>query len=245
MVYSREFFGLQLHFAQRAAALSGVPLAHALLACTNLYIRFGLGRSFDAAEPTWQAYLAGVQNAANGHGGQELLDWTFGFYQTRLRHDLPPSTVATVGCFSYARLGPEHLRLHFHNAQEGGDSPLGAGRRDRRVEELRALFAKVDQDEPAACRIAGTSWLYNLEAYRRLFPPSYLATAVTAEARLRHMPLWGQFLDRHGAVRQGVAVAFLHRLAGLRNADGLASCFPFQALALEAPVSAFRDFYGR
>jgi hypothetical protein len=239
MVYGREFFGLQLHFAARAAALSGMPLARALLDCTNLYIRFGLGRDFDAADPTWQAYLSGLE------GSPDLLDWTCGFYEARAAHDRPPLTVATVGCFSYARLGPGSLRLHFRNAEETDGSPLGAGRRDRRTEELRALFARIDQDEPAASRVAGTSWLYNLEAYRRLFPPSYLATAMAVDARLRHMPLWGQFLDRHGAVRQRMAVPFLHRLSSLQNPQGLAACFPFQALALEAPVSVFRDFYGR
>ena len=44
MTYAKAFLDLQLQFAERVTALSGLPLARALLEYTNLYIRFGLGR---------------------------------------------------------------------------------------------------------------------------------------------------------------------------------------------------------
>ena len=47
--FSKEFFDLQIRFAGRVAELSGMPLAQALLDYTNFYVRFGLGRDFDAA----------------------------------------------------------------------------------------------------------------------------------------------------------------------------------------------------
>ena len=62
MVYAKAFFDLQLQFAHKVTALSGLPLACVLLKYTNLYIRFGLGRDFHPAHPTWQAYLAGLQD---------------------------------------------------------------------------------------------------------------------------------------------------------------------------------------
>ena len=37
MTYAKGFFDLQLRFAHKVAALSGLPLAHALLEYTNLY----------------------------------------------------------------------------------------------------------------------------------------------------------------------------------------------------------------
>ena len=52
--YAKPFFDLQLQFAERVTALSGLPLARVLLEYTNLYIRFGLGRAFDPAHPAWQ-----------------------------------------------------------------------------------------------------------------------------------------------------------------------------------------------
>ena len=62
MIYAKAFFDLQLEFAQRVAILSELPLARALLDYTNLYIRFGLGRDFDPAHPSWREYLAGLQD---------------------------------------------------------------------------------------------------------------------------------------------------------------------------------------
>ena len=58
--YARGFFDLQLRFAERIAALAGLPLSRALLEYTNLYVRFGLGRDFDPAHPGWRDYEAGL-----------------------------------------------------------------------------------------------------------------------------------------------------------------------------------------
>src|SRR4030095_16601207 len=101
-----------------------------------------------------------------------------------------------VGCCGYGRLDGERIRLHFRNAETEGHAPLGIARRDRRIAELRALFEHAKRTAHLSVRVVGASWLYNLEAYRRLFPPSYLATARVLPDRFQRMPLWGQFLDR-------------------------------------------------
>ena len=90
----------------------------------------------------------------------------------------------------------------------------------------------------------GTSWLYNLPAYRRLFPASYLASAAPVPAAWQRMPLWGQFPDRHGGVRPGPAALFLGRLDALASMDAAAGCFPFQALAVQAPAQDFYRHFG-
>jgi hypothetical protein len=92
--------------------------------------------------------------------------------------------------------------------------------------------------------VAGASWLYNIEAYRRLFPPPYLATARVVGDRFQRMPLWGQFLDHRGDLKPAIVREFRERLAHLQTIDGLGRCFPFQVRALEAPVRAFYDFHG-
>lgn len=227
------FFDLQVHFAHRMAALSGMPTATALLDYTNLYVRFGLGRAFDAAHPVWQEYAAGLGPSLAANQG-----WTWRFYQHRQAHDIPAPMAATVGCFSYARVAPGYIRLHFHNADASGQSPLAASSRGHRAQELATLFARVRQNEPPGMRVLGTSWLYQIEAYRRLFPATYLATAVPVQ-RFRNMPLWGQFLDRHGALRPEVAEPFLQRVASAADLRGLANCFALQPLALDAPVDVF------
>jgi hypothetical protein len=67
--------------------------------------------------------------------------------------------------------------------------------------------------------------------------------------RLSGLPLaqvlldYTNLLDRHGAVRQGMAAPLLARLSRQTDMDHLARCFPLQALAVEAPVSDFHEFY--
>jgi hypothetical protein len=236
--YARAFFDLQLRFAHTVSALSGLPLARALLEYTNLYIRFGLGHAFDPAHPVWREYLAGpVGYTKDGR------EWTYRFYLGRPPAD-PPDVVATFGCFAYARLAGDRIRLHFRNAETGDHSPLGDRRQAARRAELAALFEHVKRTTEPAPRVVGRSWLYNLEAYRRLFPESYVRAARPIDGRFQHMPLWGQFVDRRGEVKEGMAQELLERLGRQSGLEGLDRCFPLPVLAAEAPSRAFCEFYG-
>jgi hypothetical protein len=231
--YARSFFDLQLRFARTVAALSGQPVADALLAYTNLYIRFGLGRDFDAAHPTWRAYVTGLAEAP------DAAEWTREFHARC--SDSGPDVVATSGCFGYARLDDERIRLHFQDAETDGHGPLDADRAGRRRAELATLLAEVNP----RLRVIGVSWLYNLEAYRRIFPPAYVATARVVRGRFQHMPRWGQFLDRRGEVREAPATEFLRRLDRQSSLDQLEDCFPLPLVAVEAPVQTFHEWVRR
>jgi hypothetical protein len=238
MTYTQPFFDLQIRFARKVAQLSGAPLAQVLLSHTNLYVRFGLGRGFNAEDPVWQRYLAGAE-----HHADALEHWTHVFYQSRLPERAPPLVVSSVGCFSYARSNADEIRLHFHNADGASGSPLAPERIDRRIEELRALFSLAKTREGSTSCVRGASWMYNLPAYRRLFPAEYLASATPTAPRFRNMPLWGQFVDRRGGLRQDSADAFVRRLAGLACIAELARCFPLQVLALESPAVVFYEHF--
>jgi hypothetical protein len=238
MVYAKAFFDLQLRFADKVTALSGLPLTRVLLDYTNLYIRFGLGRDFHASHPIWQTYLAGLQDATDRQ------DWTYRFYLTRARVMAGPPVVATFGCFSYARLPENRIRLHFQNADTAKHSSLSVACLGQRQADLTALFEHVQQTLGESVQVVGVSWLYNLEAYRRLFPVSYVTTARVLSDRFKSMPLWGQFLDRYGHLKASMTHPFLERLERQSSLERLNECFPFQVLAVEAPVSAFYDFYG-
>jgi hypothetical protein len=141
-------------------------------------------------------------------------------------------------------LSNDRIRLHFHNAEPDGRSPLGIERRGQRLADLAALSEHVKRTVPQPVQVVGRSWLYNLDAYRRLFPVSYLATAQVIEHRFQHMPLWGQFVNRHGEIKEGMTRQLLERLERQSSLDGLDRCFPFQVLALEASVLDFHEFYG-
>jgi hypothetical protein len=234
--YARGFFDLQFQFAERVAALRGLTLERALLEYTNFYVRFGLGRDFDARHPGWRAYLAGLRDT---HDARE---WTYRFYTTRGAVG-SPDVVASFGCFAYTRLDDGRIRLHFRNAESDGHSPLALDRRRRRLADLAALVSHVRSGAGPSARVVGASWLYNIDAYRRLFPDTYLATARVMPDRFQHLPLWGQFVDRHGEVRASAARAFLERLERQATAEGVGACFPFQVLTVQAPVSELCAFY--
>ena len=257
MAYAKAFFDLQVDFARTVAALSGLSLARSLFAYTNLFVRFGLGRRPDETAAGWQEYVAGIDHASYDHGRDHVGDehagddhsgdvseWTYRFYLRRAHLDTSPELVASVGCFGYARLDGDRVRLHFRDAETDGHAPLGIARRDRRIAELRALFAHAKRTEHQSVHVIGASWLYNLEAYRRLFPPSYLATAQVLRDRFQRMPLWGQFLDRHGDVNERMVLPFRERLRQQTSMAGLEQCFPFQVIGVEAPLRDFCDFYG-
>jgi GNAT superfamily N-acetyltransferase len=236
--YAKAFFDVQVELAERVSELSSMSIAQALLEYTNLYIRFGIGRTLDAAHPTWQTYVRGFGPAADRRA------YTYDFYRRGAGEDTGPAVVARFGCFAYARAGGGRVRLHFTNAEQRDFSPLSHVRRAERMRELAALFMHMRRTEPAVTHVAGASWLYNIDAYRRLFPPRYLASARVVDDRFHRMPLWGQLLDRHGDVKPEIASRLRERLAAQRGLDGLARCFPYRVLAVEAPARVFYEFHG-
>ena len=57
------------------------------------------------------------------------------------------------------------------------------------------------------------------------------------------MPLWGQFMNRCGEVREDMAREFRERLGRQSGLEGLDECFPFQVLSPEASTRDFYRFY--
>jgi hypothetical protein len=236
MPFDKAFFDLQVHFAQAVARKAGVPLERALLDWTNLYVRFGAGRQFDERHPLWACYIDGLGGSADAAA------WTWQYLQRCPVHLGAPHVVASRGCFSYERAGEGAVRLHFNaQAHQRVVSPLGAAEAPLRRDELRALFAHLREHTGDADPVVhGTSWLYNVPAYRQLFPDAYLATAQPV-ARLQALSLWGQCLDRHGRVRPAIAEEILRRTAWLGRGAHPETCFPQQALAVSAPASVFYE----
>lgn len=238
MIYSREFFGLQLGFAEKVCSVLGIGLERALLEYTNLYVRFGLGRDFDSENLKWREYLGGLREARDG------LEWTYDFYRRDAEAATAPRVVATRGCFSYALTGPTRVRLHFRNCERGDCSPLSSARVEARRAELAELFGLIEGSLGDHGEVTGASWLYNLEAYRRLFPRAYVANPRVLLGKFRSMPLWGQLLDRRGRVKDAMTREFLVRLERARAIDDLDECFPLPVLTVNAPVRVFYDHYG-
>ncbi|MEE4298297.1 MAG: hypothetical protein V2J24_02545 [Pseudomonadales bacterium] len=237
-------FDAQLRFACALATARDETLAFALTHYTNFHRRFGYGVAGHGAPAAgWLAYLDAALRARDH--AQLLVLSAEHFVRGTLEQPLPGHAV--FGCFSYTR--PEadgSVRIHFLDRdRRDGCGPLAASKQARRRAELARLVAALTQAHPEAKAIRGRSWLYHRAAYRRLFPPEYLATRTVVDAGLSFhgSGCWGQF-QRHGGVDAAACAAFVARLPEL-DAEKPWRVFPLIPLAVTAPLDAFRRHYGR
>jgi hypothetical protein len=138
------------------------------------------------------------------------------------------------------------VRIHFSNRDSAdGRGPLARAKADRRISELREMFGHIHARHPDAKTVRGGSWLYNLEAYRRLFPPEYAASTFEPEqVRLDGTSSWGQLLDFRGLVKPAVRQALLDNVASVDIAAPW-TAFPMRALGAEGEIERFYRFYSR
>jgi hypothetical protein len=226
-----------VRFAEHVARIRRLPLDEALLRFTPLYLSFGLPRDFDRRHPVWQAFVAGSSSDT------ALVDWTHAFHLERHSEIRIAAPDPAFGCFYYAVWPENRVRIHFQNAEPSGCGPLSRERRPQRLAELAAMFRHLRQALPSSATVVGGSWLYNVDAYRRLFPPAFLATSQAGDGEYQFMAQWGQLLDRHGHVRPAAARTFLDRLGQQTGDDDLADCFPYRVLRLESAIEPFYGFY--
>ncbi|MGV8995409.1 MAG: hypothetical protein ACOH12_00495 [Parvibaculaceae bacterium] len=240
----RSYFDLQLRFAAVMAEAEDVSLATSVTHNTNIHRRFGLGTfRAEAVDPHWLACCAEIERAPS-HAA--CLDVVCNFF-ARAPIERLPNDQLKFGCFSLetqAQSGA--VKLHFGNRLDNpeGQGPLHASRRGERMEELRALFAHVKRHIEGAQIVRGGSWLYHIEAYRRLFPPSFAASRREAigNRNFAGTSSWGQFLDHRGDLKAEPVAKFLENLDVL-DPEHPARAFPMPALNTQASVGDFFAFY--
>ncbi len=240
--YPEQYFKLQLIYARKMTDLTHQPLHLTLLNQTSLYKLFGAAGQFDPEEPVWRGLLARVDELA------DVDEQTRAVYTCYLERypDIPKfGDERHWGCFAFEwRPAQRAIRIHFSNEDAPEQGPLSHQRRAARLEELRTMFAVVRDERPEAQRVIGGSWLYAIDAYQRLFPSRFSASATPDEPHLQYRALWGQFLRHDWTLNANHADDFLSRVARLSDPDHYAACFPCQVLLTSAPVDEFYRFYG-
>ena len=149
------------------------------------------------------------------------------------------------GCFSYVYpwRGTRKLRLHFENRETSEHGTLSKERMATRKAELLAMFQYIQANHSDVETVRGGSWLYNIAAYRRLFPPDYVKTAKPVDYETMFWALWGQFVARNGSIREPAASQFLECLGKQQTVEDCLQCFPYQVLRPECSIEIFYDFY--
>lgn len=232
-----DYFSLQLRFAERYATAAGLPFGVSIAHCTNLRRRLNLWGP--AGTSRWHDFLARVGESADGRS--DALSLCMEWYGNRPRL----STARSFGCFSFDPPDTSGtLRIHFVPPENTRESPLAAANIGARVQELRALFSHVRRTEHNVLSVRGVSWLYNRDAYRRLFPRSYAMSIqpVAVPLHLNGSSTWGQVLNWRQEVKPDMRDALLARLATMR-AEAPWETFPLQALTATSDVAKFYELF--
>ena len=167
--YAKDFFILQIRFAQKIAEVSHQALEDVVIDYTMLRNLFNLRVSHDFPNPLVDAFIEGLRMS------DTPADWTYDFYLQRIGVASDASDEQRFfGCFSYVYpwANTHKLRLHFENRETSEHGALSTERMTVRQSELSAMFRHIRANHPDVETVRGGSWLYNIPAYFRLFPPN-------------------------------------------------------------------------
>jgi len=238
------YFEVQLRLAGRMAELTGMALGEAAYRHTNLSRRFGQG--VPVLTPPTEAWLAYAVRLEGAGSLAEQVSLSQAMFRAATDEKTPLAGQEGFGCFAFEPPKDGVVKIHFNNkdTDEAG-GPLAAAKIERRKAECAAMTRWIAERHPEAAYISGRSWLYNLEAYRRLFPPDYVATRAVAPGpvHLTGTSSWGQLIDSREAIRADVRDALVANLADL-DPEAPWTAFPFPVLTVQAPVETFLRFYG-
>src|SRR6266498_1106241 len=108
MKYPKDFFALQISFAQKVAEVRNISLEDALLLNTGFYKYFNIDNwDFDQNNPIWQEYLSLIQNC------DDMVGKSYQFYLDRNSISKEPQH-PSFGCFSYEYEKDDNaVQIHF------------------------------------------------------------------------------------------------------------------------------------
>ena len=213
---------------------TGQELPKILLDYSYCYASFLIDREFNPEHLVWQEFLAQLE------GNVTPAEVAHTFYLKR-QADIPDGN-NYFGCFYYNRLGDTKIvNNHFKNRDDSG--VLAKARFAVRQKELTEMYRYIQQNEPWAEAVRGKTWMYNREAYRRLYPPEYIATARPVAPEYQFLATWGQFVEYTGEVKSDMTSKFLQDLAQAQTLEEIDRCFPYRILQLDCPIDHFYEYY--
>lgn len=240
MTYSKDYFQLQLIFAQKISEITHQKMEDVLLQYASFYKTFGItGWDFDPNDRTWKRSLEEIDKS------NDILSTIYDFYLEQLKQKDGKNSGKFFGCFSYEYdKARKIISIHFRNTDNSTPGALSKDRIKARIDELTKMFRDVNKKHKNAKEVQGFSWLYNLESYKRLFPREYTKNCKIVLNWFKSGALWGQFLDSAGELKKDLASNFINCISNKETIDGVEDCFPLKVLEPKAEIKYFYKFYG-
>jgi hypothetical protein len=233
MIYSKEYLQLQLDFAERVQAVTSKPIEECLLRYTSFYKTFIPDWDFNPDNPLWIEFINKFKNIRNKSNVIALL----------YEREPAPLTEKYFGCFSYKYVDEKKtVYTHFKNTGEA-EGVLSEERIQARLEELKEMFTEIKEKHPQAEMVSGFSWLYNIDAYKRLFPQEYIKNSREIHGWFKTLALWGQFIDRNLNIRKDIVLKFKKCMQAKNSLEELEFCFPYKILQPKCDIMHFYKFY--
>lgn len=240
-LFPKEFFDIQISFATKMSTIKNVTLEETLFAYTSLPVRFGIPFSeLTEDHPVCQEYLREIKSG-------NISDISYQFYQKRekdlVSKQIQFSDRVIFGCFSYnLHPGGKSILLHFANNDTPEPGFLSEQRIPVRLDELKNMFSDIKSKYPDFKFVISSSWLFNIEAFTRLFPPEFISSK-QIKTDYHSMGMWGQFMNKYGGVKEDLAKQFIGRLSKATTFEELEQSFPLKELKITADLNCFYDMY--
>lgn len=171
--FSKDFFDLQVKFAQIIAQKYAISFHQAIFKYTSLYVRT-LGFSDEnppfETNPQWGKIIAEIPQDQSLQG-----EYFYTLYLDFEKKQKPSHAGNTFGCFGYAfHTDTQNYELHFDAIDPKGN--LGKDRMTERMKDLKEMFLAIYRENKEGTTFFVRTWLLNIEAFNRLFPKEFIQT---------------------------------------------------------------------
>ncbi len=239
--YPKELFHLIIKYAEKRSEISNIDLIETIKSHTPIYYLIGnYDWEFKEDSIYWKEFLQRYEN------GEDLVELVYDMY---IKNYQEFSNHKWFGCFRYRFVEDENgegiIKMHFLNDRTSKEGPLASSQKENRLKELKDLFEDVKKNHPNAKYVQGGSWLYNLEAYRRLFPKEYFVGMKSISPKPQMLVIWGQFVNSEWGLNKERAERFLSRLEKAKTEEDLNNIFELIELFPRCEIKYFYDFYSK